>query len=82
MFADGREWVVVAVSTAEEAIEEVRPTKRAGEASRIAAATGATWRDTYWKATIRRQNGTGIRVVDSIDAAMQKMSVVQGHIEV
>ncbi len=82
IYADGKEWLVVAVETAEEAIEGTRPTQRAGEASRIGAAMGSDWRARYWKVTVRRKNGIGTRVVDSMEADMKKIRVVSGHIEV
>ena len=77
-----REWVVFSVANAEDAIEEARPTQRAGEASRIAAAAGCDWREQYWKAMVRRKNGFGTKVVDSIEFGMKKMELEQGHIEV
>lgn len=82
VYEDGKEWLVVAVEGAEEAIESTRPTKRAEEASRIGAAAGSDWRNRYWKVTVRRKNGTGTRIVDSIEADMKKIQVVSGHIEV
>ena len=82
-FADGSVWVVAHVDDAKATIESKHQRDRAGEESRIAAAMGADWRERYWRAVVTRKGfGSGSKQVDSVQAAMEGIELIQGHIEV